>query len=123
MSSHAAEVLVPITMFLILGVVVIGVLYFRMRNRQLLSDEIKLAIEKGVDVPFPEPKKNRLLLPGIIWTLVGVVSTIGMYVTIPMDAPAGTWVWGLLPVAIGVGFLIVHFIEKKEKEEEDKKAF
>jgi hypothetical protein len=112
--NYAAEAFIPITMFLVIGVVIIAVLYFRMRGRQLLSEEIKLAIEKGVDVPFPEPKKNRLLLPGIIWTLVGVVSTLGMFVTIPMDAPSGTWVWGLLPVAIGVGFLIVHFMEKKE---------
>lgn len=116
--SHAAEAFIPITMFLVTGAVIFAVLYFRMRNRQLLSEEIKLAIEKGVDVPFPEPRKNRLLLPGIIWTLVGIVSTLGMYMTIPMDAPGGTWVWGLLPVAIGVGFLIVHFLEKKEKEAE-----
>lgn len=114
--NHAAEALIPITMFLCTGGIVIAVLYFRMRNRQLLSDEIKLAIEKGVDVPFPEPKKNRLLLPGLIWTLVGFVSTLGMYMTVPMDAPSGVWVWGLLPVAIGVGFLIVHFLEKQEKE-------
>lgn len=110
-------------MFLCTGGVIIAVLYFRMRGRQLLSEEIKLAIEKGVDVPFPEPKKNRLLLPGIIWTLVGMIATLGIAFSIPSDAPSGVWVWGLIPVAIGAGYLIVHSVEKKERDEETSKTF
>ena len=118
MNPQAAEVFIPISMFIVAGLVIVAMIRAGVRKRELLSQEIMTAIEKGAEVPYPEIPKKRYLLPGLIWTLIGLVMTAGMSLAIPPDAPTGMWVWGLLPVAVGVAFLIVHFIEQKEDKED-----
>ncbi len=108
---------IPIVMFVVTGVVVIGYFYLTYLKRQLLSKEIRSAIEHGVDVPFPDPPKKNYLLPGIIWTLLGLISAAGIGLSIPADAPQGVWVWGLIPCALGVGYLAAFYIDTKKKEE------
>ena len=109
------EIMVPITFFIMTGLIVIAALILRFQRRRLESQEILAAIEKGVEIKFPEPRNNRLLA-GLIWLLTGLVATIAMAVVIPEVAPAGIWIWGLIPVAIGAALLIVYRIERKEAE-------
>jgi len=109
------EAFIPITMFLVLGCIVIGAMILKYHKRKLESQEILAAIEKGVDVKFPETKTSRLL-PGLIWLLTGLVMTFALMMVIPEHAPNGIWIWGLTPVAVGASFLIVHRIESQEND-------
>lgn len=110
------EAFIPISMFLVVGAVIIAAFVFKYFKRKLESQEILAAIEKGVEVKFPERKGNRLL-PGLIWLSTGIVFTLAMAVIIPDDAPSGIWIWGLAPVAVGASYLIVHQMESKKDAE------
>ena len=112
---HAGEFLIPISMFVMAGLTVIAAIIVGYHKRRLESQEIIAAIEKGVEINFPEKKQNRLL-PGLIWTLIGIVITLGMAVSMPHDVPGASWVWGLIPVAIGASYLIVYYLEQKKAD-------
>jgi len=109
------EALIPITMFLVFGGVAIAGMMLRNQKRQIESTEILAAIEKGVEVKFPDIQKNRLL-PGLVWLFLGIVMTLGLAVALPEDAPSGMWVWGLIPAAVGAAYLIVYNQESKKED-------
>ena len=112
--THVAEAMIPITMFLMAGAITIAIIVQRYFKRKLESQEILAAIEKGVEVKFPETRGNRLLY-GLIWLSIGIVMTLAMFMVIPDDAPSGLWVWGLIPVAVGGSYLIVDRVEKQNE--------
>jgi hypothetical protein len=113
--NQVAEAMIPITMFLVAGLVTVAVIVQRYFKRKLESQEILAAIEKGVEVKFPEPRGNRLLT-GLIWLSTGIVMTLAMFMVLPDDAPSGLWVWGLIPVAVGASYLYVQHSEKKDAQ-------
>lgn len=113
------EAFIPITMFLVFGAVAIVAMFLKNQKRKVESAEILAAIEKGVDVKFPDVNKNRLL-PGLIWLFVGIIMTLGMAMAIPDDAPSGMWVWGLIPAAVGAAYLIVYRVEDQRGDSEEK---
>lgn len=110
-----ANIFVPITLFLVVGASIVAAMIMRNERRKIESTEILAAIEKGVDVKFPETKHNRLL-PGLIWLFGGIILTLGLAIALPEDAPSGIWVWGLIPASVGAAYLIVYRIESKEVE-------
>ncbi len=89
-------------------------LYFNYKKRQAQSQEILAAIEKGMYIPFPEPRARNYRAQGLIWTAVGIALTIAIGVSSQEWAGA---VWGLLPLAVGVAFLLIARREEKEGEE------
>ncbi len=95
--------------------VVFFVLWYTLRKRSLLSKEIITAIEKGADIPFPKPKEINYRNLGLIWTLVGFSIFIAIWVQVQDIKPA---IWGLLPFALGVAFLLIHKGQKKKEIEE-----
>ncbi len=113
------DAFIPITMFLVFGAVAIVAMFLKNQKRKVESTEILAAIEKGVDVKFPDVNKNRLL-PGLIWLFVGIIMTLGMAMAIPDDAPSGMWVWGLIPAAVGAAYLIVYRVEDQRGDSEEK---
>jgi len=89
------------------------------KTRQLRSQEILAAIEKGIEVPFPPPKKRNYLNLGLVWTLVGVAFTLALWFSARvMEAAA----WGFLPIAAGVAFLLIGYLEKRKKDSEGESA-
>ena len=120
------EVLIPITAMLstfgAAAVILVFVVVYNYRKRQLQGQEIMAAIEKGIEVPFPppkEPKKRNYLNLGLVWTFVGVAFTLALWFSARvMEAAA----WGFLPVAVGVAFLLIAFIEGKKKAGEGEDA-
>ena len=87
------EEMIPISMFLSAAAIIIVALFLKLQKRKIESTEILAAIEKGVEVKFPDVNRNRLL-PGLIWLFLGIIMTLGMALAIPEDAPSGMWVWG-----------------------------
>ncbi|MBT3252750.1 MAG: hypothetical protein HN995_01070 [Candidatus Marinimicrobia bacterium] len=112
------DAFIPITMFLSFAAVAIAAMILKNQRRKIESSEILAAIEKGVEVKFPEVNRNRLL-PGLVWLFLGIVMTLGMALAIPNDAPAGMWVWGLIPVAVGAAYLIVYRIDEQKAGSEE----
>lgn len=112
------EAFIPISMFVMIGAVIIVALYLKVQQRKIESTEILAAIEKGVEVKFPDSRKTRLL-PGLVWLFLGIIMTLGMAVAIPADAPSGMWVWGLIPAAVGAAYLIVYRVEQQKGDSEE----
>lgn len=112
------EEMIPISMFVSTAAIIIVTLYLKLQKRKVESVEILAAIEKGIEVKFPEEKKGRLL-PGLIWLFLGIIMTLGMAVATPADAPSGMWVWGLIPAAVGAAYLIVYRIEQQKGDSEE----
>ncbi len=111
------EVLIPIIMFLVVGAVIITLIYFRSREKQMV-------IERGLDVEVIKEifkkKENpyALLKAGIITLFFGLGLGIGLLI----EAFTGVseWIPFLIFVGAGTGF-IVAFLAGKKFEEKDKK--
>ncbi len=91
--------------------VVIFALYYNYRKRQSQSQEILAAIEKGIEVPFPPPRKYNRRNQGIFWIAIGLALTIALGVT---TGQARVAVWGLIPLAAGVAALLISKGEKSD---------
>ena len=107
------EVLFGFIAYASLAVVVVFALYFVYRKRKLLSEEIRLAIEKGQPYEIPKREVNYYL-HGILWTMVGVIAFIALLFTVP---DIGIAILGLLPAAVGAAFLAYHRKVAREKKE------
>ncbi len=116
--STSMEAFIPISMFVSVAAVVIVALYLKLEKRKIESAEILAAIEKGVEVKFPDANRNRLLT-GLIWLLTGLVMTLALGVMIPENAPAGIWIWGLVPAVVGVAYITVYRIDKQKGDSEE----
>ncbi|NQV16392.1 hypothetical protein HQ531_13100 [bacterium] len=116
MGGHIIEALIPISLFLVTGAIIITTLVLRLQKRKVESQEILAAIEKGVDVKFPEQAEKNRLLPGLVWTLVGIVATLAMFAMSPQEIHRGVWIWGLVPVAVGIANLIVYKMENQQEK-------
>lgn len=99
-----AEVLFGGIAYFSLAVVVVFALYFVYRKRKLLSEEIRLAIEKGQPYELPKREVN-FYLHGILWTIVGILVFISLLL---ITGDVGLSILGLLPAAAGVAFLAFH---------------
>jgi O-antigen/teichoic acid export membrane protein len=99
--------------------IVVAALYYDYRKRNLQHQEIVAAIEKGIEVPLPktERRERDYRRLGIIWTLLGVAFTIVLGTTSYHHFEGA--VWGLLPVALGVAFLLIAYFAKKDEQNGD----
>ena len=106
--------IIPIVGIISFWVGVIAVLFialiFGLQRRKFLNKEIMLAIEKGIDIPFPQPKERNYNRLGLIFSLVGIVFAIAMWVSAGLIG----FLWGLLPVGLGIAFLLIARSEKKQ---------
>ena len=117
------DVLIPIIALLstfgAAGVILVFLIIYNYRKRQLQGQEIMAAIEKGIEVPFPPPKKRNYLNLGLVWTFVGVAFTLALWFSAKvMEAAA----WGFLPIALGVAFLLIGYLERRKKASEGEDA-
>ena len=127
-------ILAIIGIFFVPIVMVILLVWFetnaRNKRNQLQADLAKIALEKGQALPeglFAEPpkKQRKPLNVGIILMAAGVGIALFLWImkrtTLAGDVMPAVWSVGILPFLIGVGFLIIHFIEKKKATDENAK--
>ena len=98
-----------------MALIIFLVLFYNHKKRQTQSREILAAIEKGIEVPFPPPVKKNYRNQGLIWTAVGIALFVGIWFSSNEIAGA---IWGLLPLLVGVAFLLIHYLERKEGEDD-----
>jgi hypothetical protein len=98
------------------------ILNYRKRRRfmELHHAERMAAIERGMDIPaLPielidggNPRRRRSSLQaGLVWFFIGLALVVGM--AMDGDTPS---VVGLVPLGIGVAFLIYYFLEGRKVE-------
>jgi hypothetical protein len=102
------------------GLVVWVILDYRRRRRmiELQHAERMAAIERGMDVPplpanvsRPPTIRNRsTLLPGLVWLFVGIAITVGLR---DVD-PYAFALFGLIPAAIGIAYLLYYAFEGRK---------
>ena len=120
--SVLALVIPIVAIVLGLGAVMLSTwLDFRKKRElfRLHHAERMAAIEKGIDLPplppefFDERKRKQPLTPytylrrGLLWLLVGIAATTAMWGTHDKDY----W-WGLVPVGVGLAYLISFLAER-----------
>ena len=118
MGDVGAGLIGLVAVILFLGIPMAG-MYTYFRVKKLKTDERMAAIARGVSVPFEEPvapaarsRKNAILL---ISGAVGYIATFGVIAGIVHEPE--TWTaaaFGLIPLSIGVGYLLDFTITRRE---------
>ena len=121
-----AEELIPIVMFVSLAVVLIALFWFRWRARDGMQQTIRMALDKGHELTpeiidrlgHPKAGKYKDLRLGVIWLAIslGLALTALAVGSFASEALHGTLASAALPFAIGVGYLVIHFLTGKEAE-------
>ena len=114
-----AEELIPIVMFICFSAIPIFLFWFRWRAREGVQQTVRAALDKGQELTpelidklsLPKRRKNPDLRLGVIWLAVAAglalaASSAGYFA---VEALYGTLIAAALPLAIGVGYLILHF--------------
>lgn len=116
-SNQAIAIIVPIALFIFLLGIVFIVHYLRFRQSQELQNTIRIMIEKGSQVPtelLSPPEKNTKyqedIRKGLILLFLGIAIPIAMVISQPENKG---WVWGLIPLSIGLAYLISARLSKK----------
>jgi hypothetical protein len=87
------------------------------RKKELMHKERVLAMEKGIDIPVePRELKRPSYLhnrsAGLVMTFLGIALTIALFAVAGKDGG----VWGLIPLAIGIGLLVSSTLERRDLE-------
>ena len=93
---------------------------------ELHHKERMAAIEKGMDVPplppefFANPRqrvrsRSDYLRRGLLWLLVGGAITVALYSEEKQQS-----LWGLVPVAVGLAYLLFYYLNGRNTEGDPK---
>lgn len=113
-----AEAMIPIVMFIVLGIVVVLFFWFRYRMRGEMQQTIRTAIDKGQELTpeiverlgQPKPPRDRDLRRAIIAVAVAVALVI-FGAMIPEDSDEAQQVFAGLaafPFCFGIAFFVLH---------------
>lgn len=108
----AVAIAVPVAFFLVTLLIVAAALYAGYRKDRQRHETLRLAIERGADIPPallvpPTPPKSDLRR-GVLLVSVGLALAVLLLAVSP--AP-GVWTAALIPLSLGLGYLIVHRLE------------
>jgi len=121
------EELIPIVMFIVVGIIVWLVSYFRFRSKSDTQQTIRLALEKGAELSpelldslrEPEPGRNRDLRRGAIWLALAIgLALCGVAVPDPTgNALRGTLAGAAFPLTIGIAYLLLWRYGSKQEQQ------
>jgi hypothetical protein len=116
--NGAGIVLICLLPFLFVGTIIYIKVKAQKEESKRKYELYSKSLEMGQTVPehfFDEPKKNNPtsnLKRGILWLVVGVALLISFTVMHQRDA----LIVGIVPTFVGIGYLLVHFLEKPKTE-------
>ena len=120
--TDLVAIFVPIAMFLVCFFIVFFVLYFRRKEREAKYRVIEKSLEHGQTLPegiFEEKKIKRQwssIRTGIILFTLGV----GIFITFLLIDEKEASFLGIIPIFLGLGFLLIGWIESKKKNKLEK---
>lgn len=130
MEEHLVALLIPIIAIVLgigTGIIAMSLDYLKRRKlMELYHQQRMAAIDKGIDLP-PMPldlltadirhrQRSRPLLKGLILIFVGITVVIALYA----DDRGKLAFYGLIPLGIGLAYLIYHFAEGKTLAAEER---
>ena len=115
-----AIVMIVMTPFIF--VIIALIIVFKQRNKESKRryDLYSKSLEMGQSIPehfFDEPKKANQasnFKKGAIWLAIG----LGIFISIIISNETDVVFLGLIPTFVGVGYLLVHFLDKPKKTDE-----
>jgi hypothetical protein len=115
--TSAGIVLISLMPFL----TAILIVFFVVRNKRMkelrMIQLYEKALEAGKDLPEsffrrPDEEPKSHFLKGLIWIGTGLGVSVGALYLMGEHSP---WGFGLIPLFIGIAYLISYFVEKKDK--------
>ena len=124
MDEDTVAILIPLTaIFMSLLIPIVYAIVDYRRRRDIVDAnhrERMAAIERGMELPaLPESfyqgikpaRRSSYLLPGLVWLFVG----IGLFVALGVVAGEEVRYFGLIPIGVGLAFLIYYFVEGRKQ--------
>jgi NADH:ubiquinone oxidoreductase subunit 3 (subunit A) len=105
----------------VLGVIIAG-MYFGHKRSELRHRERMAAIEKGIELPAqtaPLPTPSAYLMRGLIWLIVGLGMAFFFIVMVYIEGDLALFavtMLSLIPIGVGVTYLIVRRVEEKKSQ-------
>ena len=110
-----AEVMIPIVLFIVIGIAVVGYFYWNHKNRASIMTTVQAALERGADLTpelltqlgaagNPRVKDMRR---GIIFLALGVAGLLCSLFFSDTDVTNGIRAGSVFPLMLGFGFLLV----------------
>ena len=112
--------LIPIVLFVVIGIVVIGYFYWNHKNRASIMKTVQKAIDKGGDLT-PElltqlgatgNPRIRDMRRGIVFLSLGVAGLLCSMFFLDPEVVNGIRAGSVFPLMLGIGFLIVWKLNK-----------
>ncbi len=109
----ALGIMVPIIAIVMGILLAIIAVFLRFRRQKEEQETVRLALEKGIDLPEDffkkvEPGNGRSPYNSLKWGIFWAAGGFALFVALWVDEGIESAVWGLIPVAIGIG-LIIYF--------------
>jgi hypothetical protein len=105
------EVLVPLGIMIPFFGVIAYLIYIQFKEKELTHTQIMKAIEMGVNIPEIIVKKEvDNLKRGLILLTFGIALFIALFFATELKHAS----WALLPVAVGIAYLLYHKFQKKD---------
>jgi hypothetical protein len=110
------DIVIPLSFFGMILAIIGLVSWSRFRRNRMVHETVRLLVEKGQPLPPDLFRERRVATPasdlrkGIAWTAIGVGLT-GYFLV----GPGGNWGIGLIPLCIGLGYLIAWKFENNSK--------
>lgn len=117
----AATLAVLIPIIAVLGgmaLAVVSVVY-QGRKDELKHKERIIAMEKGLPIPeepVSQPKRDSRFVGLLAWGLIIALASLGIIISVSVSEGIDKGLFGLIPMGVGLGFLISAFVSKKSDE-------
>ncbi|OQX85141.1 MAG: hypothetical protein B6D63_02890 [Candidatus Latescibacteria bacterium 4484_7] len=121
LSPDLIALLIPILVVIgVFGTAVASII-IKGKEHELEHKERIIAMEKGIPIPEPPKKEHKpRYYAARAWGFVMTFLGIALFIAISVQVGVKYGVWGLLPLAIGVGLLLSAGYEKKEMERKER---
>ena len=112
--------MIPIIMFIVLGIVILGYYYWNHKNRETIMDTVQKAMDQGKELT-PEllmqlgaavNPKVRDLRRGIVFLSLGIAGLLCSLFFNAEDVVNGIRAGSVFPMMLGLGFLLVWKLNK-----------
>jgi hypothetical protein len=110
------DIVIPLSFFGMILAIIGLVSWSRFRRNRMVHETVRLLVEKGQPLPSDLFRERRVTTPasdlrkGIAWAAIGA-GLIGYFLV----GSGGNWGIGLIPLCIGLGYLIAWKFERNSK--------
>lgn len=114
------EVMIPIVLFIVIGIAVLGYFFWNYKNRVTIMTTVEKAMDQGKELT-PElliqlgaagNPRIRDLRRGIVFFALGIAGLLCSLFFVEADVVNGIRAGSVFPLMLGIGFLLVWKLNK-----------